>query len=159
MSTGEHQDIAHQVAEEEHKALVRRFFEEAWNQGNLDVVDELVAADFDGHPPPNRPDFGRGPEGQKQFIRTYRSAFPDVHFTIDDMIVEGYKVAARYTGRGTHQGELMGIPPTGKQVTVTGIVICRIADGKLAEAWGNFDELGMLQQLGVIPTPGQVAGA
>jgi len=92
-----------------------------------------------------------GAEGLKQFITVFRTGFPDLHFTIEDMIAEGDRVVWRYTARGTQRGELMGIPPTGKQATVTGMVCSRFANGKWAEDWSNFDALGMLQQLGVIP--------
>ncbi len=142
------------MSTEENKAIVRRYWEEAWNKGNLAVVDELVAADFDGHPQPSDPDFGRGPEGVKRLVGMYRAAFPDVQMTIEDMLAERDRVLVRWTGRGTHTGELMGIPATGKSATVTGMFLSRIADGKIVEGWGNFDALGMLQQLGVVPSPG-----
>ena len=87
----------------------------------------------------------------------YRSAFPDIQFTIEDLIAEGDKIVTRYTARGTHRGDLQGIPPTGRQVTVTGIIISRFANGKFVEGWLDFDALGMLQQLGVIPAPGQAS--
>ena len=87
----------------------------------------------------------------------YRSAFPDMQLTIEDQIAEGDKVVTRWTARGTHQGELMGIPPTGKQATVTGITVGRVANGKFVESWSNFDALGMMQQLGVVPVPGQTS--
>ncbi len=155
MSTQPEQDLAHRVAQEEHKMIVRRLFEEVWNEGRLDVLDKIAAADYINHPQAHQPNFGGGVEGEKQFISMYRSAFPDVQMTIEDMLAEGDKVVVRWTGRGTHNGELMGIPPTGKQATVTGIAILRITDGKLAEGWGEFDALGMMQQLGVIPAPEQ----
>lgn len=98
-----------------------------------------------------------GREGFKQFVLMYRSAFPDMHITIEDQIAEGDKVVSRWTARGTHQGELMGIPPTGKQATVTGINIERFANGKFVEEWSNFDALGLLQQLGVVTTLGQAS--
>lgn len=85
----------------------------------------------------------------------YRAAFPDVQSTIEDTIAEGDKVVTRWTARGTHRGALMGIPPTGKELTVTGMGILRIEGGRIMEAWGIFDQFGMLQQIGVIPTPGQ----
>ncbi len=88
----------------------------------------------------------------------YRSAFPDLQATVEDQVAEGDKVASRFTFRGTHRGELAGIPPTGNQVEVTGIVISRIEGGKGAEDWSNYDALGMMQQLGVVPPPGQGAG-
>ena len=138
---------------EENKALVQRFVEEAFNKGNLDVADEVYAPRFFSHDP-STPEGERGPEDVKQFVNTYRSAFPDGHTIIEDLIAEGDKVAYRWTYRGTHQGELMGIAPTEKEVTITGITINRISGGKIEEEWNNFDQLGMLQQLGVVPAPG-----
>ncbi len=137
---------------EENKAIVRRDFEEVWNQGNLVVADEIFDANYVAHglgvelPP--------GPEGFKQFVSVYRSAFPDLHFTIEDQIAEGDRVVVRWTTRGTHKGELMGIPATGKPVVVTGIDIFHISSGKVVESWTNWDALGMMQQLGVIPPMG-----
>jgi len=94
------------------------------------------------------------PEGLKQLITAYRTGFPDLHVLIEDMVAEEDKVASRFIVRGTHKGELMGIPPTGKQVTVSSILISRFADGKWAEDWANYDALGMMQQIGAIPTQG-----
>ena len=93
----------------------------------------------------------RGPDGHSEFVTMFRTAFPDIHFTVEDQIAEGDNVVNRVTARGTHQGELMGIPPTGKQVTVTGITIDHIVGDKLAESWGILDIWGMMQQLGVAP--------
>ncbi len=146
------------MSTEQNKTLVRRYWEEVWNQGNLAVVDELIAADFDGHPAPSDADFGRGPAGQKQLVGLYRGAFPDLRMTIDDMATDGDRVVLRWTASGTNTGEMMGMPATGKPATVTGIVINRLAAGQITEGWTNFDALGMLQQLGVIPTPEQVPG-
>jgi len=138
---------------EENKALVRRAFEEVWNQGKLDVIDEIFAADFVYHIA-GSPDI-HGPDGEKQFVTMHRTAFPDIKFTVEDWIAEGDKVVTRWTFTGTHKGELMGISPTGVQVTMTGISIGRIAGGKIVEVWGNADSLGMLQQLGAVPPLGQ----
>lgn len=134
---------------EQNKAIVRRLIEEAW-KGNLDVIDELVDRDYVGYDPSN-PEPVRGPEGMKEFVTTYRTAFPDANITIEDQIAEGDKVVTRWTGRGTHEGDLMGIAPTRKQATVTGISIARLADGKVVEDWTNWDTLGLMQQLGVVP--------
>src|SRR4051812_6753616 len=123
------------VSEAENKAIMHRY-EEAVNQGNLDLIDEVIAADYVGHEPDE--DL-HGPEGYKQFLTMFRSAFPDLHLTVEDEIAEGDRVASRFTVRGTHQGELMSIPPTGKQITVTGITICRFEDGKVVEEWENPD--------------------
>ena len=138
------------MSTEENKALVRRVYEEAINRGNMAVVDELNSPNYVAHDP-GFPQPVRGPEGLKQYFMVFRSAFPDVHITIEDMIAEGDTIAVRQTSRGTHQGDLMGMPPTGKQVTVTGIAIHKIANGKFVESWINADNLGLLQQLGVIP--------
>jgi steroid delta-isomerase-like uncharacterized protein len=142
---------------EENKAIVRRELEEIFVQGNLDTADEIYATDYVGHDPTNPEDI-RGIEAAKQYASMYRSAFPDLQATVEDQVAEGDKVASRFTFRGTHRGELAGIPPTGNQVEVTGIVISRIEGGKVAEDWSNFDALGMMQQLGVVPPPGQGAG-
>jgi steroid delta-isomerase-like uncharacterized protein len=138
---------------EKNKAIARRDFEQVWNKGNLDTVDEICAADGVGHMP-GSPDI-HSLEGYKQYVTMYRNAFPDIHFTIEDEIAQGDKVVIRWTSRGTHQGELMGISPTGKQCTVTGITINRFSGGKIQESWNNWDALGMLQQLGVVPPIGE----
>jgi steroid delta-isomerase-like uncharacterized protein len=138
---------------EDNKALSRRSFEEVWNQGNLAAIDNLYDANQVSH--------GLGVEvpagtaGLKQFVAMYRIAYPDTHFTIEDQIAEGDQVATRWTATGTHRGELFGIAPTGKRVTVTGMALSRIANGKIVETWNNFDALGQLQQLGAVPMPGQ----
>jgi steroid delta-isomerase-like uncharacterized protein len=133
---------------EANKALVGRYVEEVWHQGNLDAADEMVAPDFVGHFPEGE---AIGIEGAKEHVIAFRTPFPDIHFTIEDMIAEGDKVAARLTFDGTHTGEMMGIPPTGVQTTVTGIFILQIGDGKLVEVWSIVDMLGIMQQLGVMP--------
>ena len=138
---------------ETNKTVSRRLFEEVWNKGNLAVLNELIANDQVNSGPGTLPGLPTGPEGAKQFVMMYRNAFPDTHFTIDEQISEGDKVVTRWTGSGTHKGELVGIPATGKSSTVTGISIDRIVNGKIVESWGIFDQFGMMQQLGVIPTP------
>lgn len=116
------------------------------------VVDELIATNYIDHD--KRPDLvARDPESFKQVVTMLLTAFPDLRVTIEDQIAEGDKVASRFTMRGTHKGEFMGIAPTGRQVTFTGIGIRRIAGGKLVEIWMNMDDLGMMQQLGVVPKP------
>ena len=135
---------------EENKALVQRFVEEAFNRGNLDAADEVYAPGFVSHESDGPVE--RSPEYVKGFVGRYRGAFPDGRTTVEDSIAEGDRVAYRWTFRGTHRGELMGIPPTERQVTITGITLDRIS-GKIEEEWNHFDQLGMLQQLGA--TPGQ----
>jgi ketosteroid isomerase-like protein len=143
---------------EQNKAVVRRLFEELWNKGNLMVADELLAPNYVNHDP-STPDFGRGPENEKKRASLYRSAFPDLRMTIEDMIAEGDMVTARWSCRATHKGDLGGIAPTGKQVTTSGISIGRFAAGKIAEAWVNWDALGFMQQLGVMPDLGKAKRA
>ena len=138
---------------EENKALIRWFVEEAFNRGNLDVADEVYAPTFVSHEPADPEE--RNPEYVKQFVGMYHTAFPDIHVCVEDVICEGDEAAYRWTARATHQGELMGTVPTGNPVTITGITINRFADGKIVEEWNNFDQLGMLQQLGVVPASGQ----
>ena len=133
---------------EENKAAVRAMFE-AWSTGDLGVVDEIVAPDASDHDPYN-PHGGEGAEGLKKTMAMYREAFPDVRFTIEDQIAEGDKVVTRWTATGTHQGELMGAPATGKTSTISGIGIDRFEDGKIVEAWNSWDTLGMFQQLGLV---------
>ncbi len=138
------------MSTEDNKTVVRRLIEEFWNQGNLSVADELYSTDA-VHRDPVTPDLGRGPESIKQLRTLYGTSFPDQQFTVDDLVAEGDKVVLRWTVRGTHQGELMGVAPTGKQVTVTGITIYRLADDKIAEEIANWDTYGLMQQLGAIP--------
>jgi steroid delta-isomerase-like uncharacterized protein len=141
------------VQPEENKAVVRRFLKEIFGGGNLELVDEIFALDYVLHDP-SVPEEVSGPESMKRYISMYRAAFPDTSFSVEDQIAEGDRVVTRWTGRGTHQGELMGIPPTGEQVTVAGIEADRVADGKIQETWVSYDALGMMQQLGVVPRQG-----
>jgi steroid delta-isomerase-like uncharacterized protein len=125
------------MSAEESKALVRRFFEEAWHKGNVAAVDEFMATDYIEHPLP--PGLPPGPEGLKRLIAAYRSAFPDLHITLDDIFAEGEMMAFRWSVSGTHRGDWLGIPPTGNHVTATGITIFRIAGGKVVESWTSID--------------------
>ena len=143
---------------EENKAVVRREATEIYSHtGNLDVADELYAPDFIGHNPSN-PEPIRGPEDVKQFAGMYRDAFPDITSTIEEQIAEGDTVATRWRARGTHQGELMGIAPTGNTVELTGMTFSRISEGKISEAWYNGDDMGLMRQIGAIPELGQGGG-
>ena len=139
------------MSTEDNKVLVRRFYEEVINQKNLALVDELCTTTHVYHNPPTTL---HGREEFKQLLSLYITAFSDARLTVEDQIAEGDRVVTRYTFRGTHQADLMGIPPTGKPVTVTGIIITRIVNGKSEEGWLNFDALGMLQQLGALPAMG-----
>lgn len=133
------------------KTIVRQILEEPW-KGNLDVIDQYVAPGYIGHDP-SEPSPIRGPDGVKAFIQKYQDSFASARITVDHQIAEGDTVATRWTGRGTHTGELSGIAPTGKDVTVTGITISRLENGKLIEDYTNWDSLGMLAQIGAIPIP------
>jgi steroid delta-isomerase-like uncharacterized protein len=137
------------MSSEQNKTIVRRAFEEPW-KGSLEIVDELYASNYVGHDP-SMPEPLRGPKGVKEFISTYRAAFPDARITVEQQLAEGGLVATRWIGRGTHKGELMGIQPTGKQVTISGLTISRLVDGKVVEEFQNWDTLGMMQQLDAIP--------
>jgi steroid delta-isomerase-like uncharacterized protein len=134
---------------EVNSALVRRIWEEVWNRGVLDTVDEVLAEDYVGHIPA-MPDVVRGTEGFKELIVAYRTAYPDVHVTVDDVIATEDRVVVRWTSHGTNEGSLMGMPATGRKVEVSGISIFEIEDGKVAEEWEGFDTLAMMQQLGVL---------
>ncbi len=138
---------------EENKAVVRRFFEELLSTDDLAVVDELLSPGFRfyfaGSPEP------MNLERYKEFLVARRAAFPDRRFIVEDMIAEGEKVSARFTMRGTHKGEFRGIAPSGKEVTMTGIDMIHLAEGKMVEDRVEVDQLGMMQQLGVLRTPVQ----
>jgi predicted ester cyclase len=143
---------ASSMSAEANNATNQRFYEEVINQKHLAVVDEVAGADYASHGfPPGLPP---GREGLKAFVGVFHAAFPDGHLTIDQMIAEGDTVATRLTFRGTHTGELMGIPPTGKKVTVPALDMARYANGKLVEHWGGPDQMSLMQQLGVIPPMG-----
>jgi predicted ester cyclase len=140
------------MSTEDNKHLVRRFFEEGWNKQDLALVDALLSADYVDHNlPPGLPPTR---EGFKQSASMYWRAFPDGRLTIEEQVAEGDTVVTRWSGRATHTGEFMQIAPTGKQVAVDGITINRVTGGKFVESWLQFDRLGLLQQLGVVPAPG-----
>jgi steroid delta-isomerase-like uncharacterized protein len=135
----------------QNKLILRRFFEEVFNQGNLAVADEIVADGYVNHNP--APGESPGREGLKQFVTGVRTAFRDLHFAIDDQVAEGDKVVTRWRATGIHQGDFAGVPPTGKAVMITALNLHRVSDGQIQEGWLNWDALGLLQQLGVVPTP------
>jgi steroid delta-isomerase-like uncharacterized protein len=136
-------------AAEANKDLVSRYFEEIWNKFNLAMVEEFFAGDAIFRAP-HWPELC-GIEARKQLVAALRSAYPDGHFTLEEMVAEGNSVVARWTFRGTHKGELMGIAPTGREVSATGTSIFAVADGKIMTEWAEYDALGLWQQLGVIP--------
>ena len=140
------------MSAEENKVLVRRFVKEFWNEGNEATADELMAVDATIHMPTGEV---VNPDGLKGFAATFRGAFPDWHSTFEELVAEGDRVAERWTGRGTHLGELQGITPTGKRVEAPGSVFYRIIGGKIVEFRGQLDMMRIMQQLGVIPSPQQ----
>jgi steroid delta-isomerase-like uncharacterized protein len=130
-------------------SIVRRIYDQAFNQGNLAIIDELVSVDVAAHMgswglPANR-------LGLKQMIASLRSAFPDLHCTVEDEISEGEKLASHWTMRGTHKGFFMGSQPTGRLINVQGLIFAHTADGRIVEGWILIDQMGMLQQLGMVP--------
>jgi steroid delta-isomerase-like uncharacterized protein len=136
--------------------LVRRAIDEIWNRGNYALLGEIAADDIVIHASPPGEDI-QGHEGIVQFYDALRRAFSDLHFTVEDQIAAGDRVVIRWTASGTHTGEFQGIPPTGKTVRISGIDIDRVVDGKVVECWPEVNELGLLQQLGVLPAPELVA--
>ena len=141
------------MSAEDNKALVRRFVDEVQSGGNTDLIDEICSAEFVNHSA--SPGLPADREGIKILTTMFKGAFPDSYFTVEDMIAEGDKVVTRKTFHGTHEGEFMGIPPSGRTVNVSLIDVVRISDGQVVEHWSVGDNLGMMQQLGVIPQPGE----
>ena len=138
------------MSNENAKTLVTEYIESVWNNADLDALDELTAADYAYHLG-GQP--ARDKAAMRQFVQGVHAAFPDWRVELQTIAADGNAVAVRWTGRVTHQGVFVGIPPTGKQIDVTGINVYRIDDGKIAEEWEQMDSLGMLQQLGVLPPP------
>ena len=138
---------------ESEKTIARRFNEDVWSRGDEGALEELLDPDFVDHDALT----GQSPDrdGHRQILAAFRSAFPDLNVTTEDIVAEGDKVVTRWTARGTHQGDLMGIAPTGREVTIKGIDVLRIAEGRIVERWAQFNDLEMMQQLGVVPEPGR----
>ena len=138
------------VTTEKNKAIYREFLEEVFNKGRLDKLDEFLGPEYVFRDaPPGTPE---GPEAIKQVVSMFRSAFPDLKITIEELVAEGDKVCARFTTRGTHQGVLFGVPATGKAVTMKGLTMVRIADGRLVESWVKNDIMGLMSQLNAPPS-------
>jgi predicted ester cyclase len=138
------------MSAEQNKALLRRIFEQGVNARDYNVFDELIAPNYVNY---NLPAPAPGPAGFKQVIGMFIAAFPDFHVTIEDMFADGDKVVTRGYGTGTHRGDFQGIPPTGKEVRINYIDIWRLENGKFVENWVQLDQVGLLQQLGVVPAP------
>jgi len=135
------------VSAQENKGLVSKAIEEVWNQGNLEAVNRYFAEHYVDHTP--LPGQDPGPEGYKQAVALIRAAFPDLHLTLDDVIAEEDKVSFRYTMSGTHQGEFMGMTPTGRAFSVAGMIFARAAEGKFTDRWAILDTISLMQQLDV----------
>jgi steroid delta-isomerase-like uncharacterized protein len=146
--------MARTATEESNIQVVRRFFEVGPSSGDLATADSLLASEFSLHTPLPTP--GPGIEAMNNVITTCRAAFHGLHVTIDDMMADGDKVTCRFTARGTHLGEFMGVPPTGKEIAMTGIEIFRLHDGKIAELWGEANLMGLMMQLGILSGPSKV---
>jgi steroid delta-isomerase-like uncharacterized protein len=144
------------MSPEENKAVVRRFVEEVFNQGNLAAVDQFLVADYrDANALPGQEP---GREGAKRAFALYRAVFPDLRYTIEEMIAEGDTVVTRVTFRATHQGAFLGVPPTHRQVRVPAVHITHLEGGRIREHWSVMDDLGLMQQLGVVPASEQAVG-
>jgi len=137
------------MSTEQNKSIVRRWVEEGWNKQNATLIDQLFTPNFYQHE--TGPETVTSSEALKQFHAGYLAAFPDMHFTIEDLVAEGDRVTWRFKVTGTNKGPLMGAPASGKAVALTGIIIFRFEDSRMAEAWLNLDVLGLLQQVGIIP--------
>jgi steroid delta-isomerase-like uncharacterized protein len=136
------------MSEQVNKAIVRRVYQEILSKGNFEVIDLFFHERYVYHEP-GTPEV-HGPDGIRQLLLAYRTALPDMSAELEDMVSEGDKVAHRFTIRGTHRGDLLGVPATGKQVEFTGILISQFDDGKIIEEWENLDTLGLLQQIGAV---------
>jgi steroid delta-isomerase-like uncharacterized protein len=145
----DHPKIGGAMATEENEAIVRRFVEEVMNGGNLDAAEELIAPDHVNHDP-TAPEVPTGPEGIKQLIGMYRSAFPDIRFETGEMISDGGTVAHRWTFTGTHEGEMMDVEPTGNRVKVSGVEMNHVEDGRITASWTVSDAMGLMKQLGAL---------
>lgn len=136
---------------EGNKTLIRRWFDEVWNQGREETIDELFAAHGIGYGLGDTEAPIQGPAGIKPFVRNLRGALPDIHMKIEDSIAEGDKVTVRITAEGTHKGGNLGVAPTGRRIRIEGIVVVRIANGQIVEGWNSWDQLGLLRQIGALP--------
>jgi steroid delta-isomerase-like uncharacterized protein len=144
---GDDQREKEEEMSEQNKTLARRWFEDLFSRGNLDVANEILSAEFVDH---LTHEDERGLEELKLYVSIYRTAFPDIQDAVEDIVAEGDKVVVRWTSGGTHQGEFMGVAPTGRHVTFTGMRLFRIAENKIVESWVNIDERGLQEQLGAV---------
>jgi steroid delta-isomerase-like uncharacterized protein len=140
---------------EQNEAIVRRWFEEVWNQGRAATIDELFPADAVAHGLGDSEQDVHGPDEFKPLVANIRGALPDVNIHIDDIFSEDDRVAVRITLRGTHTGNGLGVPPTGRSVSIQGIIIARLVEGRFVEGWNSYDQLGLLRQTGALPGLGE----
>src|SRR5215208_3057761 len=138
------------MSAQENKIVSWRLQEEVFGQDKLALVDELLAPDYVSHAPGD-PELSRGPEDIKEIVRAYHAAFPDLTFTVEKRVAEGDLVVTRWIARGTHQGEFMGVPPSGRQIEVSGMSMDRISGSRIVEHWNNWEALEMMEQIGAIP--------
>jgi steroid delta-isomerase-like uncharacterized protein len=146
------------VSTEENKIVSWRLQEEVFGQGKLELVDELLAPDYLSHAPGD-PELNRGRENIKEIVRAYHSAFPDIDFAVEQQVAEVDMVVTRWIARGTHRGEFMGIPPSGRRIAVSGMSMDRISGGRIVENWNNWEALEMMRQIGAIPESEHTQGA
>jgi steroid delta-isomerase-like uncharacterized protein len=139
---------------EQNKAVVRRWFEEVWNQGREATIDELFPAGGVARGLGDSEAEVGGPEEFKPFVANIRGSIPDTHIQVEDIFAEGDKIAVRVKLEGTHSGPGLGVPPTGRKISVQGIIIFRMVDGQIVEAWNSYDQLGLLRQIGALPGHG-----
>ena len=140
---------------EENKAVVRRWFEEVWNQGREGSIDEMFPAQGVAHGLGDSEQDVHGPDEFKPFVANIRGALPDTHISIDDILADDDRIAVRVTLQGTHTGPGLGVPPTGRKVSIQGIIIVRLVDGRIREGWNSYDQLGLLRQIGALPGAGR----
>lgn len=141
---------------EENVALIHRWFEEVWNKGRAEAIDEMFAEGGVAHGLGDQGGDLIGPAGFKTFFETFRGAFPNINVTVEDTVVEGDKLTARWVSRMTHTGDQLGFKASGKTAEITGLTIVRIQNGKIVEAWNNFDMMGLMQQLGAVPAANSI---
>jgi steroid delta-isomerase-like uncharacterized protein len=146
-SEGDDRRETEEEMSEQNKTLARRWFEDLFSRGDLDAADEILSAEFVDH---LTHEDERGLEELKHYVSIYRTAFSDIKDSVGDIVAEGDKVVVRWRSGGTHQGEFMGVPPTGKHVTFSGMRLFRIAENKIVESWVNIDERGLQEQLGAV---------
>ena len=139
---------------DENKAIVRRLLDEVWGRGDVGLVDRLLSSDFVRHGPNSLEGDVRGHDAFKQLVGMYRTAFPDLQVPAEQQVTDGDVVVTRWTARGTHEGDLVGLAPTGRPIAVAGVIIDRFSNGQIAEEWATYDSLGLLQQVGAAPAVG-----